>query len=158
MDDLGMLCMVGLLLIIGLAVAAFMRRNRSAPQGTYDDPNTRSGGSIGGSRGQPGQRAHDDPNIRSGGSIGAPGGQERARTYDDPNVKSGGSIGGAGARGRASGSSPSTSASTAPSGSTGSATSRNSAGSSQPSSSGPENRERPRHDDPDVRSGGSFGG
>jgi hypothetical protein len=79
------------LLIIGaiiLLVIAFFMRNRVAPRGTYDDPNSRSSGSIGG-----GTRAYDDPNYNSGGSIGG-GEGSGGRTYDSPDFNSSGTIGG----------------------------------------------------------------
>jgi hypothetical protein len=82
---------IGIIAIAVIAIAYFvMRRGRVAPQGTYDDPDVSSSGSIGG-----GPRAHDDPNVSSGGSIG--GGP---RTYDSPKVSSGGSIGNQTARAR----------------------------------------------------------
>src|SRR5688572_5285157 len=73
------------IIVVVIAVIAYfvMRRGRVAPQGTHDDRDVSSAGSIGG-----GPRAHDDPNVSSGGSIG--GGP---RTYDSPKVSSGGSIG-----------------------------------------------------------------
>lgn len=73
-----------LLLIAAVAAIYLYNRNRTPPAGTYDDKNTRSSGSIGG-----GTRAHDSPDVRSGGSIG--GG---AKTYDSPDHESSGSIGG----------------------------------------------------------------
>ena len=74
------------LIVIVVAVIAyfFFRRGRAAPQGTYDDKDVRSSGSIGG-----GPRAHDDANVRSGGSIG--GGPS---STDSREVASGGSLGG----------------------------------------------------------------
>ncbi len=138
-------CMLGLFLLLIVGISQYMRRNRPAPPGTYDDPNMRSGGSIGGEAGRPTQRTYDDPNLRSGGSIG--GGN--VRSYDDPDIQSGGSFGGSGGQ---SSSSPRRSdldnRAARPS--------RPAAPPPPPSSrSGPE---RPRHDDPDIRSGGSFGG
>ena len=76
---------IGIIVLVIAAIAFFIfRRGRPAPHGTYDDPNVRSSGSIGG-----GTRAYDDPDVRSSGSIG--GGP---RAYDNPDVKSEGSIGG----------------------------------------------------------------
>jgi hypothetical protein len=76
---------IGIIVLVIAAIAFYIyRRSRPAPQGTYDDPDVRSSGSIGG-----GTRAYDDPDVRSSGSIG--GGP---RAYDSPEVKSGGSIGG----------------------------------------------------------------
>lgn len=72
------------IVIIALIALYFYNRNKPAPQGTYDDKDLRSDGSIGG-----GTRAHDDPDLRSSGSIG--GG---TRGYDSNKVDSGGSIGG----------------------------------------------------------------
>jgi hypothetical protein len=150
MDDLTMLCLFGVALLILFAVSAFMRRNRPAPPGTYDDPNIRSGGSIGGRPGEPGQRTYDDPNIRSGGSFGSGSGQEAARTYDDPDIRSGGSFGGDSSSresmnldnriGRSSSPPPAR------------PISRSSQG---PTSDSPD---RPATDDRDIKSGGSFGG
>lgn len=77
-------------IILGIiAVAAFIWYTRSrgpAPQGTYDDEDVRSGGSIGG-----GDKTYDDEDVHSGGSIGG----TDTKTYDDPEHRSGGSIGGA---------------------------------------------------------------
>lgn len=103
--------MIVIAVVIGLVLLYLFNRNRVAPRGTYDDPNKRSSGSIGG-----GSRAYDDPNVKSSGSIGggprsydAPSTQRndapaaRSTTgsgdaqrpkHDDPNVKSGGSFGG----------------------------------------------------------------
>lgn len=90
MDTNMILIIIGLLLILWLASRFF---NRAPTTPTYDDENTRSGGSIGGGRGQPGQRTHDDPTIESGGSIGGRSGAATPRTHDDPNIRSGGSFG-----------------------------------------------------------------
>lgn len=73
-----------LIAVIAIAGFFFLRRKRPPAAGTYDDPKTRSSGSIGG-----GTRAHDDPKVRSGGSIG--GGP---RVYDSPEHVSEGSIAG----------------------------------------------------------------
>jgi hypothetical protein len=74
-----------LIIVVIAAIAYYLfSRNRSAPRGTYNDPNVSSSGSIGG-----GPRAHDDRDLRSSGSIG--GG---ARAYDKDDHKSSGSIGG----------------------------------------------------------------
>lgn len=140
MDDLFTFCMLGLFLLLIVGISQFMRRNRPAPPGTYDDPNMRSGGSIGGEPGRPTQRTYDDPTIRSGGSIG--GGN--VRSYDDPDMRSGGSFGGSGGT--------SSSQRRPDVGNRAAGPSRPAA---PPSRSQPE---RPRHDDPDIRSGGSFGG
>jgi len=104
--------MTTLILIIAIvALAAFlMNRNRMGARGTerptYDDPDYRSGGSIGGGSGSA-RPTHDDPDYRSGGSIGgAPSASTSHRKSDtgavsaqrpqndDPNYRSGGSIGG----------------------------------------------------------------
>ena len=83
---------------------------------------------------------YDDENYRSGGSIG--GGQ---RTYDDPDFRSSGTIGGGG---------PSYDASETESrGSIGCAPT-----SHRPESQATTDRERPRHDSKDFKSGGSIGG
>jgi len=74
-----------LIIVVIAAIAYYLfNRNRSAPRGTYNDPNVSSSGSIGG-----GARAHDDEDVRSSGSIG--GG---ARAYDKDDHESRGSIGG----------------------------------------------------------------
>ena len=70
--------------VVAILAFFFYNRSRPAPPGTYNDPNRRSSGSIGG-----GNRAYDDPNRRSRGSIG--GGN---RAYDAPEHESRGSIGG----------------------------------------------------------------
>jgi len=76
---------IGIIVLVIVAIAFFIfRRSQPVPHGTYDDPDVRSSGSIGG-----GTRAYDDPDVRSSGSIG--GGP---RAYDSPEVKSEGSIGG----------------------------------------------------------------
>jgi hypothetical protein len=72
-----------IVVVIALAALYFYNRSRPAPQGTYDDKDVRSSGSIGG-----GTRAYDDKDVRSSGSIG--GG---TRAYDTPEQTSGGSIG-----------------------------------------------------------------
>ena len=85
-----------IIIIVVLVVAFIMSRNRGTYGGyprntntgperpTYDDPNYRSGGSIGGAE-------VDEPAPRER-SVGDSGG----RSYDDPNYRSGGSIGGSG--------------------------------------------------------------
>ena len=87
-----------LIVAIVVLVLFFLNRNRTAARGpyindtsargderpTYDDPNYRSGGSIGGGP------APEPPRERSvGGTSSSKGGG-----YDDPNYRSGGSIGG----------------------------------------------------------------
>jgi len=79
--------------VVVLVAFYLYNRSRPAPRGTYDDPNVRSSGSIGG-----GTRAYDDPNVRSSGSIGGGTTDERKDepakpAHDDPNFKSGGSFG-----------------------------------------------------------------
>ncbi|CAN5788284.1 hypothetical protein BH10CHL1_BH10CHL1_11410 [soil metagenome] len=79
--------------VVALVALYLYNRSRPAARGTYDDPNARSSGSIGG-----GTRANDDPNVTSRGSIG---GRSTDTTkdetvkpaHDDPNFKSGGSFG-----------------------------------------------------------------
>lgn len=73
-----------IILVIVAAVAYYFYKKRPAPQGTYDNKDVRSGGSIGG-----GSRANDDKDVRSSGSIG--GG---TRGHDSPTLATGGSIGG----------------------------------------------------------------
>jgi len=101
-----------LIILVVALVAYFMNRNRTIAGGTerptYDDPDYRSGGSIGG--GGTERPTYDDPDYRSGGSIGGSiGGSPSAGTshrksdtgaapaqrpqHDDPNYRSGGSIG-----------------------------------------------------------------
>jgi hypothetical protein len=71
--------------IVALLVGLYLfNRSRIPPQGTYDDKNYRSGGSIGGQ-----QSSYDSPDVRSGGSIG---GQQS--TVDSPDYRSSGTIGG----------------------------------------------------------------
>ena len=153
MDDFILFCLGALVLVGVVALFAYMRRNRPAPQGTYDDPDTRSGGSIGGRAGRPGQRTHDDPDTRSGGSFGATQGREGARTHDDPDIRSGGSFGGDEASRHRSDSRNRTARSS-------SSESPPPAGrpSTEPGRSNSRDREGPRRDDPDIKSGGSFGG
>ena len=104
--DSTMIVMI-ILFVILLVALYFFNRNRPAAPGTYDDPNYRSGGSIGG-----GQRTYDDPEFRSSGSIGGSpvdsrpaggshvnssrteGSPSKKKAYDDKRFKSGGSIGG----------------------------------------------------------------
>jgi hypothetical protein len=142
MEDPTFLCMLGVLLLFLFVASRFFGPKRPAPPGTYDDPNTRSGGSFGtaGDR----QRTYDDPNTESGGSFGAPRGQVSQRSIDDPNTQSGGSFGGGGphtneTRNR----------------STGRAARPASPPASRPASRG---NQRPKNDDPNTKSGGSFGG
>lgn len=75
MNDLGTLCMVAALIVIGLMVlprlmnlfgSPYSRRGPHDPE--YDDPNIRSRGFFGGAN----RPQHDDPNIRSRGSFGRP--------------------------------------------------------------------------------------
>ena len=151
--------------------------NRGPGTPTYDDKNTRSGGSIGGGS----QRTNDDPNINSGGSIGGAHGMPSQRTNDDPNIRSGGSIGGSGvsSQERGSGFSTGNRPSTTTPGTTehpnnpfgnnaGRAASsadidelRNRAGNTRPAATPPAEPNRPSRsgkDDPNTRSGGSIGG
>jgi len=107
MNEFLFLCLVGVLffgaLILFMVISRFLgsqtRRGYYPPAGTYDDPNIRSSGSIGGGM----RREYDDPNIRSGGSFGGQGGRppgaagpprSSRREHDDPNIRSGGSFGG----------------------------------------------------------------
>ena len=85
--DSNLILILGVLPIVGFLVSRFLGNRNPAPPGTYDDPNTRSGGSFGGRSGQPGQRAYDDPDTESGGSFGGVGGQPKQRTFDDPILK-----------------------------------------------------------------------
>lgn len=76
-------------IVLGLlALVAFiwyMRNRGPAPQGTYDDEEVLSGGSIGGD-----DKAYDDEDVHSGGSIGG----DEDKAYDDQEHRSGGSFGG----------------------------------------------------------------
>jgi hypothetical protein len=83
---------LGIILVIALIALYLYNRNRIEPQGTYDDKDYRSRGSIGGSK----ERDYDDPDFRSGGSIGGDPTKEKkgTKSYDSPDYKSGGSIGG----------------------------------------------------------------
>jgi hypothetical protein len=97
-----------LIIVIVALVGYFMNRNRTIARGTerptYDDPNYRSGGSIGG--GSTAQPTYDDPDYRSSGSIGGSpsagtshrksdtgGASAQSPRNDDPDYRSGGSIG-----------------------------------------------------------------
>lgn len=79
--DTTTLIILGVVALLGFYL---YNRNRVKPQGTFDDENYRSGGSIGGGP------AYDDENYRSGGSIG--GSSQTA--HDSPDFKSGGTIAG----------------------------------------------------------------
>lgn len=153
MDTNTILLIVGLLVVLWLASRFF---NRQPTNPTYDDKNTRSGGSLGGDRGQPAQRTHDDANIESGGSFGGRSGQVTPRTHDDPNTRSGGSFGGTNVRSeepqeRSGGRNP---------------FSERSQGDDAPTAEELRSRRstpaaaprRNDNDDPNTRSGGSFGG
>jgi hypothetical protein len=169
--DSNLILILGVLLIVGFVVSRFLGNRNPAPPGTYDDPNTRSGGSFGGRSGQPGQRAYDDPDTESGGSFGGAGGQPKQRTFDDPNTQSGGSFGGGGPsanereqRSSLGQSAPRSSGQSGREGGKrsslgqsgqGQSGSRASRPASPPASRGGE---KPRNDDPNTKSGGSFGG
>ncbi len=154
MDTNTILLIGGLLVVLWLASRFF---NRQPTNPTYDDKNTRSGGSLGGDRGQPAQRTHDDANIESGGSFGGRSGQVTPRTHDDPNTRSGGSFGGTNVRSEE----PQERSSTG----------RNPFSERSQSDDAPTAEElrsrrsspaapprRNDNDDPNTRSGGSFGG
>jgi hypothetical protein len=100
-----------LIIVVIAVVMFFMNRNRTVSRGptgyndpnaganerpTYDDPNYRSSGSIGGSSSGveiPRDRSVgglETPTTRSGNSSVSGGGSRN----DDPNYRSGGSIGG----------------------------------------------------------------
>ncbi|HBY95027.1 MAG TPA: hypothetical protein DEP84_13890, partial [Chloroflexi bacterium] len=59
-------------MLISRFLAGQTRGGSYPPPGTYDNPNIRSGGSIGGGFRQ---REYDAPDIRSGGSFGGSGGR-----------------------------------------------------------------------------------
>ncbi|MAS38197.1 MAG: hypothetical protein CL610_29645 [Anaerolineaceae bacterium] len=102
MNDLGTLCMVAALIVIGLMVlprlmnmfgSPYSRRGANNPE--YDDPNIRSRGFFGGAR----RPQYDDPNIRSRGSFGRPS-SSGSRTssgsgsrVDSPKIRSRGGFG-----------------------------------------------------------------
>jgi hypothetical protein len=79
--DTTTLIILGVIILIALYL---FNRNRVQPRGTYDDKDSRSSGSIGGSP------AYDDEDYRSGGSIGG----SSQTDYDSPDYDSTGSIGG----------------------------------------------------------------
>lgn len=147
MDD-SFLCMLGVLLLVMFVASRFFGGRRNEPAGTYDDPNTRSGGSIGGSGGQPGQRTYDDPNVQSGGSFGGSRGAPGQSTFDDPDVQSGGSFGGGGQQ---------TSGSRRQGLFGGRSVGRAAPKAQKPSKPSSRGRNRPSNDDPNIKSGGSFG-
>lgn len=148
MGDMNLFCIVVLGLLLLFFVWRFLSGRRPSPPGTYDDPNVRSGGSFGGSRGKQGQSSYDDPDVRSGGSFGGTGKKPGQSSYDDPDVRSGGSIGG-----RQHTEPPRERPASPPKrmDDGGIAKGRSSRPSSSSSSAESD-------DDPDVRSGGSFGG
>src|SRR5687768_10571266 len=70
-----------LIIVVIALLVFFMNRSRTIARGsnrpTYDDPDYRSGGSIGGASGGASGGArptHDSPDYRSGDSIGGSGG------------------------------------------------------------------------------------
>lgn len=147
MDDFMWICLLGIALLLFVVLSRFLGGRRPPPAGTYDDEDVRSGGSFGG-----GQSTYDAPDVRSGGSFGS-----GASTYDDEDVRSGGSFGG-GARSEAP-----------PRSSSGLGKAQGSLrkeGPSRAATPPPANRAAPLRDDddgpsrdnPNVRSGGSFGG
>lgn len=150
MDTNMILIIIVLLVIVWLASRFF---NRAPTTPTYDDENIRSGGSIGGGRGQPSQRTHDDPNIESGGSFGGRSGASTPRTHDDPNIRSGGSFGGSNVQRNNDDDSPARNPFTG--GSRGNAPSAEELRGRSGSTAAPP--KRGGNDDPNTRSGGSFG-
>jgi hypothetical protein len=92
--DLTTLRIIGLIIIVvvmllnrsrgGYSGPFYGRGNRGAERPTYDDPNYRSSGSIGGA----------EPPLRERGvGEGAPAAGPSRPSNDDPNYRSGGSIG-----------------------------------------------------------------
>jgi hypothetical protein len=144
-----------ILIILGIIVllAALFMRNRVAPRGTYDDPNARSSGSIGG-----GARAYEDPDVRSGGSFG--GGP---RAYDDPAATNSGTFGGSSGGGNTANPDTYDEPGVRSGGAFG-GTEINQAGvpiggkASNPTPDREKDPNRPRHDDEDFKSKGSIGG
>lgn len=152
MDNFTLVCLVVIGLVLLFLAWRFLSGRRPAPPGTYDDPDVRSGGSFGSAPGKKGQSSYDDREVRSGGSFGGTGSKPGQSSNDDPDVRSGGSIG----RQRSE-PAPRERPANPP------AAKRMDDGgipkgrSSRPSSSS-SSTPRDTDDDPDVRSGGSFGG
>lgn len=112
MDSIVSLCMLGILVIIGLAVLMMVMRSFSgAPGGynqygpeqpRYDDPNVRSRGWFGGRRSGGGETPRfDSPDVRSRGWFGgrrsggsSSSGRSSSGRVDSSNVKSRGGFGG----------------------------------------------------------------
>lgn len=110
MDNLGTLCLFGLIFIVALFVlprlmgagARSLNSRREIPR--YDDPDIRSGGSFGSPSGA-GTRRYDSPLIRSRGVFGRPRlrrpggffgqrlGGSSSRRVDSPTIRSRGSFG-----------------------------------------------------------------
>lgn len=157
MDTNAILIIIGLLILLWLASRFFGNRAPTTP--TYDDKNIRSGGSIGGGPGQPGQRTHDDPNIESGGSLGGRSGEATPRTHDDPNIRSGGSFGGSNAtrerEAPRSGNNPFNTGARSTNAPSAEELRERSTPTRRDTDSPPK---RSGNDDPNTRSGGSFGG
>ena len=84
--------LIVIIVVVALLVF-FMNRNRTIARGTerptYDDPNYRSSGSIGGSQsgGSPSASTSHQKSDTGGASAQRP-------SHDDPDYRSGGSIGG----------------------------------------------------------------
>lgn len=114
MDNILSLCVLGIIVLVGLAILMMVMRSFSRSPGgysqygpeqpRYDDPNVRSRGWFGGrgpSRGSETPR-YDSPDIesrgsfggRSGGSSPSSSGKSSGGSHDSPNVKSRGSFGG----------------------------------------------------------------
>jgi len=111
MDSIVSLCVLGILVIVGLAILMMLMRsmggsqrgyNEYGPeQPRYDDPNVRSRGWFGGRRSGGGETPRiDSPNVQSRGWFGGQrsGGSSSSKPsggrIDSPNVKSRGGFGG----------------------------------------------------------------
>lgn len=120
MDNLGTLCLFGIILLVvlfilprlmrGFGATDYSQRGEERPE--YDDPNIRSRGGFGGWGGLGRRRReYDDPNIDSRGTFGSGGGSGGSsggtssgsiggrrsggsNRVDDPNIRSRGSFGG----------------------------------------------------------------
>jgi hypothetical protein len=132
MDNLGTICLFGLVLLVALFILPRLMRGFGAPD--YSQ------------RGDE-QSQYDDPNIRSRGGFGGGWGGfgRRRREYDDPDIDSRGSFGGRGSGGN-------------PGPLSGGGTSGSRSGGGFFGSGRRSGSSGRRADDPNIRSRGSFGG
>jgi uncharacterized protein YgiB involved in biofilm formation len=104
MDNLVILCILGLVVVVGLFLLPRLLRSLGgtnySQQGNnrpeYDDPNINSRGSFGGPAG--GERpTYDSPNVQSRGMFGRSRGSSSSgsttQRHDSPNIQSRGSFG-----------------------------------------------------------------